>query len=98
MKTLRRWQCWCMVGLSFSLAALTGCQTNVAGMTLPTGHYLQHPPQFFPESPPFPLSRELASMEAAAAGVAPAGGAPLPAPQGMPAPVPAPPPPQPGIQ
>jgi hypothetical protein len=88
MMTLRRWQCWCVLGFGLSLAALTGCQTNVAGMTLPSGHYLEHPPQYIPESPAYPLPRELASMEAAAAGVAPAPGAQVAPP---PAPMPAPP-------
>ncbi len=55
------------VGLGFVLALLTGCQTWVGGMTLPSGHYLKHPPQYFPPSPPFPLPRELASQEAIAA-------------------------------
>jgi MraZ protein len=31
---------------------------------LPSGHYLQHRPQYFPPSPAFPLNRELAAMEA----------------------------------
>ncbi len=44
-----------------------GCQTEVTGMTLPSPRYLQHAPQYIPPSPPFPLPRELASMEAAAA-------------------------------
>jgi hypothetical protein len=68
------------------LTALTGCQTWIpaAGVTLPSGHYLQHPPQFIPPSPPFPLSRELASQEAAAAAIAPG------VPGGLPAPVPVP--------
>jgi hypothetical protein len=85
MEKLRRWQCLCLAGLGLALAATTGCQTNVAGMTLPSGHYLQHPPQYFPPSPAFPLQRELASMEAQAAaqgiipGV-PGGPAALPAP------------------
>ena len=43
---------------------LTGCQTNLAGMTLPSPHYLQHRPQYFPPEPSFPLSRELATMQA----------------------------------
>jgi hypothetical protein len=70
------------VGLG--LVGLVGCQTWVptAGMTLPSGHYLEHRPQYFPYSPPFPLSRELATMEQQAAqaapGVPPA--APLPPP------------------
>ena len=80
------------VGVSLALAALSGCQTWVGGMTLPSGHYLQHPPQYIPPSPPFPLPRELASQEAAAAagrpGLAPAAPVPLP----PPAPIVAPPP------
>jgi hypothetical protein len=69
MKKTRQWPCWCLAGLGLALTALTGCQTNVGGMTLPSGHYLEHPPQYIPPSPAFPLSRELASQEAAAAGV-----------------------------
>jgi hypothetical protein len=59
------WVLWAGLGL----AALSGCQTWVpeAGMTLPTGHYLQHFPTYIPPSPPFPLLRETASLEEAAA-------------------------------
>jgi hypothetical protein len=89
MNTLRRWRNACVMGLGLTLAGLTGCQTWTSGMTLPSGHYLQHPPQYFAESPPYPLSRELASMEAAAAGQAVVPGVPVPAP--VPVPVPAPP-------
>ena len=45
---------------------LTGCETWTEGMTLPSGHYLEHPPQNIPPSPSFPLTRELASQEATA--------------------------------
>ena len=38
-------------------------------MSLPTGWYLQHPPQYIPPSPPFPLERELARQENVAAPV-----------------------------
>jgi hypothetical protein len=59
------------VGLTatgLGLALLSGCQTwsNEAGMTLPTGHYLTHTPQYFPPSPPYPLPKELKSQEDAA--------------------------------
>jgi hypothetical protein len=40
----------------------SGCQTYFGGMTLPSGHYLQHPPQYFPPDPTFPLQREVDSM------------------------------------
>jgi len=97
MTTMRRWQVGCVAALGLGLAGLTGCQTNVAGMTLPSGHYLQHPPQYFVPSPPFPLTRELASMEAQAAqangAVAPVPLPPQvpPGPAALPAPVPVPP-------
>lgn len=54
-----------LAGLGLSL--LSGCQTWVreAGLTLPTPHYLRHPPQYFPPSPPYPLPKELNSLEEA---------------------------------
>jgi len=54
-------------GLSLALALVVGCQTQVPGtlQTLPSPRYLQHPPQYIPPSPPFPLARELAAQEKA---------------------------------
>ncbi len=63
---------WGLLGLAWVLAAATGCQTWVAGMTLPSGHYLEHPPQYIPPSPEYPLPRELATQEETS--VAPAAG------------------------
>jgi hypothetical protein len=64
-----------VVGLA--LLTTTGCQTWVNGMTLPSGHYLQHPPQFIPEDPQYPLEKELAHQEEdLAAGENGGGGAP----------------------
>jgi len=83
MKTTCRWRYVWTGGLGLVLVGLTGCQTWVGGMTLPSPHYLQHPPQYFAPSPPFPLSKELASQEAIA--VAPASAA-----AALPAPVAAP--------
>ena len=67
MKMRRRWVWLCSAGMSLTL--LAGCQTwvPVAGLTLPSGHYLNHPPQYIPPSPDFPLNRELATLEDAAA-------------------------------
>jgi len=50
-------------GLAMLIVVATGCQTNMGGMTLPSGRYLEHPPQYFPEDPDFPLEKELASQE-----------------------------------
>lgn len=50
-------------GLGLAMVTLGGCQTWMAGMTLPSGRYLQHPPQYFPPSPVFPLQRELSRQE-----------------------------------
>jgi hypothetical protein len=68
-----------LAGAAMVLATTTGCQTWTSGMTLPSGRYLEHPPQYFPPSPAFPLSRELATMEkqqAAVTGVPAAPGLP----------------------
>jgi hypothetical protein len=83
MNTTRRWRGLPVAGLGLVLATLTGCQTWVpgAGVTMPSPMYLEHPPQYIPPSPAFPLTRELATQEAmnARAG-GPVGPAPLPAP------------------
>ena len=67
MRTNRRgaWLVWAGLGLGL----VSGCQTWVpeAGLTLPSGHYLQHFPTYIPPSPPFPLPREVAGLEEAAA-------------------------------
>ncbi|HEX3151696.1 MAG TPA: hypothetical protein VHR66_26730 [Gemmataceae bacterium] len=82
------------LGLSAGLTLTTGCQTWGGGMTLPSAHYLeQHNPQYFPQEPDFPLTRELAYQEEAAGllnpkdRAAPRGAAPVPgvAPAGPPA-------------
>ena len=73
------------LALSLGLTLTTGCQTWTGGMTLPSPHYLEgHPPQYFPEEPAFPLTRELAYQEEAAGllnprdRAAPRGAAPVP--------------------
>jgi hypothetical protein len=66
MKTTRRNGLLVLAGLG--LALLSGCQTWVAeaGITVPSGHYLRHSPQYFPPSEPYPLPKELHSLEEAA--------------------------------
>jgi hypothetical protein len=73
MNTLSRWPIGRGVALTLAVAVAvglaggSGCQTYVVetGQTLPTGEYLKHPPQFIPDSPQFPLSREEAGLEKA---------------------------------
>ncbi len=64
MSKMRSWKIVGTLALLCS-TGLTGCQTWPweSGMTLPSGHYLQHQPQYIPRTPPFPFSRELALME-----------------------------------
>jgi hypothetical protein len=78
MKTGRRWPWLFSAALGLVVLTTAGCQTWVpeAGLTLPTGHYLEHPPQYIPPSQPFPLPRELAHQEEDALG-APGGGPPV---------------------
>jgi hypothetical protein len=83
MTTIRRRVGQRLAWLGLLAAGLSGCQTWYAGMTLPSPRYLEHPPQYFPPSPPFPLPRELNYQERVAAAPAPgvpvAPAAPLPA-------------------
>jgi hypothetical protein len=68
------------------LAECFGCETVCNGMTLPSAEYVNHPPQYIPPSPTFPLTRELRMQENVAFPVVP------PAPMVCPAcPLPAPP-------
>jgi hypothetical protein len=82
----RRGQRGWMLALGLALAAGGGCQTWVpeAGLTLPSPEYLQHPPQYIPPSPDFPLTREQSAIEAAAAAQQPGRPAPAVPPLGGP--------------
>src|SRR5262245_49214529 len=53
--------------LWIGLALVAGCQTwhPEAGLTLPSPDYLSHPPQFIPQSPTFPLPKEMESLQKA---------------------------------
>jgi hypothetical protein len=81
MKKNCRWLNWSLLGATVTLLTVSGCQTQLAGMTLPSGHYLEHPPQFFPQSPDFPLPKELLRQEETAKAPPVGGefGGPLPA-------------------
>ena len=59
MTSKRLWLAGIAAALGFGAS---GCQTYFGGMTLPSPRYLMHQPQYFPEDPPFPLPRELATQ------------------------------------
>jgi hypothetical protein len=63
MKGTRSWNI--LAAAIIGLVGISGCQTWVpeAGITLPSPHYLRHPPQYFPQSPQYPLPRETANLE-----------------------------------
>jgi hypothetical protein len=77
MQTIRRMRVLWAASIGLALSATTGCQTWMGGMTLPTGHYLEHLPQYFPEEPDFPLPRELATQEEAAGLLGPQNAPPI---------------------
>jgi hypothetical protein len=88
MKSKRGWLAGITSLLVVVLMGLTGCQTYYGGMTLPSGRYLNHYPQYFSPDPSFPLPREMADMEdpEGAARRAGVGGAAPAAPPAPPAP------------
>jgi hypothetical protein len=54
----------CGLGLVAALAA-TGCQTDVAGQTLPSPYYLTDDIQYYAPGPEFKLAKEGAALKAA---------------------------------
>ena len=52
----------CLAFVVACVSMLSGCQTYMAGLTLPTPHYLKHYPNYFAPDPDFPLQRERDSM------------------------------------
>ncbi len=79
MNATRRMR-WGLLGAAGLLVAAAGCQTWIAGMTLPSGHYLEHPPQYIAPSPEYPLQRELGHLQEEELVPAPAGAEGLPPP------------------
>lgn len=47
----------------FSTTALTGCQVDIAGQTLPSPYYLTDDVQYYAPGPEFKLAREAAALK-----------------------------------
>jgi hypothetical protein len=58
----------------FALSALTGCQVDVSGQTLPSPYWFSDDVQYFPAGPEFKLSREVTRMQEMEAATAVPGG------------------------
>jgi hypothetical protein len=79
MNTTRGIKRWSVAAFGLLLVGLTGCQTWVGGMTLPSGYYMDHRPQYFRPDPEFPLQKELATQQGYDRLAIGAGGGPGPA-------------------
>lgn len=44
------------------VSAMTGCQVDIGGQTLPSPYYTSDDVQYFPAGPEFPLSEEAAEL------------------------------------
>jgi hypothetical protein len=51
-----------VAGMAAAVGELCGCKVAAAGMTLPPGRYVNHPPQYFPPAPAFPPGCEMAGQ------------------------------------
>ena len=60
--TLVRFAGFAFLGGACCLAA-TGCQTTVAGQTLPSAYYLRDDIQFFPAGPEMKLAKEIEALD-----------------------------------
>ena len=65
MKLQKSWHMLLVAVVAMLPIALTGCQVDVGGQTLPSAYYTQDDVQFFPEGPEFKLSREAAAINEA---------------------------------
>jgi hypothetical protein len=61
-KHTSRWALAAVVTMP-ALAALTGCQVELAGQTLPSPYYLTDDFQYYAPGPEFKLAREAAALQ-----------------------------------
>ncbi len=59
---------WMVVGLGLlAVVAVTGCQVDVGGQTLPSPYYMSDDVQYYAPGPEFKLAREAAAQREARA-------------------------------
>ena len=56
-----------LAGVGLLSAAMTGCQVQVGGQTLPSPYYLTDDVQYYAPGPEFKLTNEAAALQAAKA-------------------------------
>jgi len=64
-KLKKSWRGILIAAIAILPIALTGCQVDIGGQTLPSAYYMYDDVQFFPEGPEFKLSREAAALNEA---------------------------------
>ncbi len=53
-----------LLGLGLlGIVAVTGCQVDVGGQTMPSPYYMSDDVQYFPPGPEFKLAREAAALK-----------------------------------
>ncbi len=63
-KSRRKLAPWLVLGFAGLLPmATTGCQSTIAGQTLPSAYYLTDDVQYFPAGPEFKLSNQVQAIE-----------------------------------
>lgn len=62
--TARRTACLAAGLLALACPALTGCQMDIAGQSLPSPYYLTDDIQYYAPGPEFKLAREAAALKA----------------------------------
>lgn len=64
-KLQKTWRGMLLAVLAGLPIALTGCQVDIGGQTLPSAYYMYDDVQYFPEGPEFKLQREAAALNEA---------------------------------
>ncbi|MFO1023359.1 MAG: hypothetical protein U0903_22105 [Planctomycetales bacterium] len=73
------WTCLALLSTALWLPTVVGCQTQIAGQTLPSAHYLRDDIEYFTKGPEFKLYRQAEALEQYNAGLNKDANGPAPA-------------------